>query len=412
MTMSRAALMSGVVAMALAAAPLAAQPSGTAVTSGAVLLLAGHDDSDTLASLKAALISPHPAVRIAAARVIGTGPYPTLAADLIAALAREQVEVAAVEMLRDVLWIGGDAVLQIADEQARRIGPSGSLTVAAWLAREAPERFLERVPTLAASSPDERLELRGILEMAAAQHPTMSDAFESAWKTMAAQDPQPTTAGERTAFAKPWRPADPVTAALAKPIEPTLMSSLLQASSCKPAPNRVGLASIAFRPDGRAARVELASEQLPKGCVDALTAIARTTVADDIQPVVTDQREYVITPFTETFAACTASVAAHPPTESIRPASPPGKIVPPRKKKDVRPLYPPAAQQAGVQGTVIMEATVASTGCISAAHVVKSIRGLDAAALWAVSQWEYTPTLLNGTPVPVIMMVSSTFTLR
>jgi protein TonB len=43
--------------------------------------------------------------------------------------------------------------------------------------------------------------------------------------------------------------------------------------------------------------------------------------------------------------------------------------------------------------------------------VLRSIPLLDEAALKAVRQWRYTPTLLNGIPVPVIMTVTVTFTL-
>jgi periplasmic protein TonB len=45
------------------------------------------------------------------------------------------------------------------------------------------------------------------------------------------------------------------------------------------------------------------------------------------------------------------------------------------------------------------------------ARVLRSIPLLDAAALDAVKQWEFTPTLLNGVPVPVIMTVTVQFTL-
>jgi protein TonB len=44
--------------------------------------------------------------------------------------------------------------------------------------------------------------------------------------------------------------------------------------------------------------------------------------------------------------------------------------------------------------------------------VLRSIPLLDAAAMEAVRQWQYTPTLLNGVPVPVIMTVTVNFTLR
>jgi protein TonB len=45
------------------------------------------------------------------------------------------------------------------------------------------------------------------------------------------------------------------------------------------------------------------------------------------------------------------------------------------------------------------------------ARVLRSIPLLDQAALDAVNQWEFTPTLLNGVPVPVIMTVTVQFTL-
>jgi protein TonB len=65
-----------------------------------------------------------------------------------------------------------------------------------------------------------------------------------------------------------------------------------------------------------------------------------------------------------------------------------------------------------VQGVVIIEATIAPNGRVQAAKVLRSIPMLDAAALDAVRQWQFTPTLLNGEPVPVIMTVTVNFTLQ
>jgi TonB family protein len=50
-------------------------------------------------------------------------------------------------------------------------------------------------------------------------------------------------------------------------------------------------------------------------------------------------------------------------------------------------------------------------GKITAARVLKSIPPLDDAALEAVKQWEFTPTFVKGTAVPVIMTVTVSFTL-
>ena len=76
------------------------------------------------------------------------------------------------------------------------------------------------------------------------------------------------------------------------------------------------------------------------------------------------------------------------------------------------PVYPPEAQDAKVSGLVIIEATINAEGNVSDARVLRSIPMLDQAALDAVKQWRFTPTLLNGAPVPVIMTVTVNFTLQ
>ena len=89
-----------------------------------------------------------------------------------------------------------------------------------------------------------------------------------------------------------------------------------------------------------------------------------------------------------------------------------GAIRQPTQIKKVNPVYPPIAQSARVQGVVIIEAIIGPDGRVTEAKVLRSIPLLDAAALDAVKQWVYTPTLLNGVPVPVIMTVTVNFTLQ
>ena len=86
-----------------------------------------------------------------------------------------------------------------------------------------------------------------------------------------------------------------------------------------------------------------------------------------------------------------------------------GKIEPPIKMNDVKPVYPAIAQNAGVTGAVIIEATIGPDGKVIDAKVLRSIPLLDQAALDAVRQWEYRPTILNGVAVPVIMTVTINF---
>lgn len=89
-----------------------------------------------------------------------------------------------------------------------------------------------------------------------------------------------------------------------------------------------------------------------------------------------------------------------------------GNIKTPAKVRDVRPVYPNGAQSARIQGVVIIEATIAEDGRVVGACVLRSIPLLDDAAVEAVRQWEFTPTLLNGVGVPVVMTVTVNFVLQ
>jgi TonB family protein len=88
-----------------------------------------------------------------------------------------------------------------------------------------------------------------------------------------------------------------------------------------------------------------------------------------------------------------------------------GSISEPRKIMDVKPVYPQAALDAKVSGIVIMEVVIDTTGGVRDAKVLRSQPLLDQAALDAVKQWRFTPTLLNGAPQEVIMTVTVSFTL-
>jgi len=99
---------------------------------------------------------------------------------------------------------------------------------------------------------------------------------------------------------------------------------------------------------------------------------------------------------------------APPPQRAIRVG---GQIKPPRKLKDTQPIYPDIAKQARVQGVVILECTISPQGKVTDVKILRGIPLLNQSATKAVKQWVYTPTLLNGVPVPVIMTVTVNFKL-
>jgi protein TonB len=75
-------------------------------------------------------------------------------------------------------------------------------------------------------------------------------------------------------------------------------------------------------------------------------------------------------------------------------------------------VYPQEAKDLQVQGVVIAEVRIEPDGRVGEAKILRSIPMLDDAALAAVRQWEFMPTLLNGAPVALIMTVTIQFSLQ
>ncbi len=101
-----------------------------------------------------------------------------------------------------------------------------------------------------------------------------------------------------------------------------------------------------------------------------------------------------------------------PPAPRREPLPVGGSISRPERIHYVAPGYPAIARSARVEGTVILEAVLGADGLVREVRVLRSIPLLDAAAVQAVQQWRFTPTLLNGTAVPVVMTVTAVFSLQ
>ncbi|PYV32864.1 MAG: hypothetical protein DMG09_23405 [Acidobacteria bacterium] len=99
-------------------------------------------------------------------------------------------------------------------------------------------------------------------------------------------------------------------------------------------------------------------------------------------------------------------LAVKPQREPIRVG---GNVQESKLVHRVEPVYPPEATAARVSGVVILQVTVNEAGDVSDARVLRGHPLLDGAAVEAVRQWRYSPTLLNGEPVPVIATVSIAF---
>ena len=148
---------------------------------------------------------------------------------------------------------------------------------------------------------------------------------------------------------------------------------------------------------------------------------APLVAADRIDPEVETPAVGPALPFDDTGIDIAGGDPAGVLIPDVGPPAPPapkttyragGNIRPPAKVRHVPPVYPQIAQQNKIEGTVILEAVIAENGRVRDVRVLRSVPLLDQAAIEAVRQWHFTPTLLNGEAVPVVMTVTVRFQLR
>jgi TonB family protein len=106
------------------------------------------------------------------------------------------------------------------------------------------------------------------------------------------------------------------------------------------------------------------------------------------------------------------------PAPAVRPAGPPqrirvgGNVTPARLIHQAHPAYPDELKNAGIQGSVVIRAVISKDGSVLNPVVVNTVDPrLAQAALDAVKQWAYEPTLLNGEPVEFLTTITMQFRL-
>ena len=102
---------------------------------------------------------------------------------------------------------------------------------------------------------------------------------------------------------------------------------------------------------------------------------------------------------------------AEPAPAPTKPITVGGDVQSAKLIRKVIPIYPPLARQVRVSGTVQLIGVIAKDGTIQQLQVTSGHPLLVQAALDAVRQWIYRPTLLNGQAVEVIAPISVFFTL-
>ena len=103
------------------------------------------------------------------------------------------------------------------------------------------------------------------------------------------------------------------------------------------------------------------------------------------------------------------ALAAMPPPARFRAGI---EVPQPERTRNVPPRFPIEALRAGVAGFVAVEAVIDERGRVTDAKVVRSVRELDRAALSAVREWRFTPTVKDGKPAEVVALFLTNFTAR
>jgi periplasmic protein TonB len=105
-----------------------------------------------------------------------------------------------------------------------------------------------------------------------------------------------------------------------------------------------------------------------------------------------------------------------PPQKKVEAATPQrirvgGNVQQAKLVRQPKPVYPPLAKQARIQGVVKLNAIISKDGTIQNLSVISGHPLLVPSAMEAVKQWVYAPTLLNGEPVEVVTQIDVNFTL-
>jgi periplasmic protein TonB len=94
------------------------------------------------------------------------------------------------------------------------------------------------------------------------------------------------------------------------------------------------------------------------------------------------------------------------------PIRPGGNILPAKLISKVDPEYPRLAQLAHVSGIVSLEAVIDEEGNVTNPKIIHGDDLLNKAALDAVRQWKYSPTILNGEPVRIVAVIKVVFNIK
>ena len=197
---------------------------------------------------------------------------------------------------------------------------------------------------------------------------------------------------------------------------PAMVDDVLHVRGCHTREGEYAAARMTWLPDGRPRSLQMADLGLQEKCQRASLVLLASSLSPLGMQSDSRDAEYVALPLNKTFIESLAQRGPCMPRTARRDPRAEhsaGSIKAPKKTRDKQPRYPEGAQRARVEGAVLLGARVDGCGCVEYIRVERSPgAGLGWAGLNAVSAWRYTPTLLDGKPVRVLMDVTVNFKLR
>lgn len=171
-----------------------------------------------------------------------------------------------------------------------------------------------------------------------------------------------------------------------------------------------GAGQLTRHPDGRVRRVSrLETGVTQPSCVLATDVLLMTHVAGT-RPGGGGSPDVGVVPFDAEYLACRDRQSQDVIAVAMSSTS---RLEAPKKTRHVDPIYPPGAQQSGIAGIVLLNATIGTQGCPGHVQVLQGVSPrLDLAALLAVTGWRFSPTRIDGKAVPVELMVTVQYSLR
>jgi TonB family protein len=190
---------------------------------------------------------------------------------------------------------------------------------------------------------------------------------------------------------------------------PGVLAELFAATGCETQDGGLAVAEVTYANDGGIADFGVDARKLTPGCKQLLETIAKLTVADLWSPV---GDEWIILPLDRDYVACVCDPAVYDVSSPVKLGAA-SAIRPPKKLRDIRPIYPESLLRAKVEGSVVITALIGRTGCVTNARVTTSAQpSFDVSALRAVTAWRFSPTTVDGKPVAVTMTVTVRFSTR